>query len=494
MKKLCRETFLEVKQADEFYLEEGRERFIQFGEGNFLRGFVDYFIDIMNEKADFNSKVAIVQPIPAGLSDVINEQDGLYNLYLRGLVNGKEVNERRTISSISRAINPYTEYDKFIELAKNPDFEFVVSNTTEAGIVFDESCRFNDCPPASFPGKLTKLLFERYNTGLDGFVILSCELIDNNGTELRDCVLQYCDLWDLGDDFKRWILEQNYFCNTLVDRIVTGYPKNEADAMNEQNGYIDRLLDTAEPFGLWVIEGPEFIKEMLPFEKAGLPFIITDDHRPYKKKKVRILNGMQTATTLTSFLGNFDIERDWMYDEIVYGYLKKVVYDEIIPSLDLPLNVTTEFADDCLERLKNPFIDHMLIDITLNSVSKWRARVLPSVRDYLNKYGELPQGLVLSFAALIHFYHGKYEDGKFTGYRDGKPYPIRDDQNVIDFFAQYSDKEIDETMIKIFAARKDFFGQNLNEIEGFIEAVCVFSEQIKKDGMLNVMKKIAGID
>lgn len=493
METLCKETYLKKKPAGEFYLAGGVERFIQFGEGNFLRGFVDYFIDIMNEKAGFDSKVVVVQPIKDGKAGILNEQDGLYNLYLRGLVNGEEVNVRRTVSSISRAINPYDDYDGFIELAHDPAFKFIVTNTTEAGIAFDAGCKFEDRPPSAFPAKLTKLLFERYNAKLDGFVILSCELIDNNGAELKKCVLQYSDLWRLPAEFLSWVREQNYFCNTMVDRIVTGYPGAEADSMNKENGYIDRLLDTAEPFGLWVIEGPEALKEWIPFEKAGLPFVVTDDHRPFKKKKVRVLNGLQTATTLVSFLGDFDIERDWMFDDVVYGYLRKITYEEIIPSLELPLDVITEFAEECMERLKNPFIDHMLIDITLNSVSKWRARVLPSVTDYLNKFGELPWGLVLSFAALTHFYHGKYDNGDFIGERNGTSYPIRDNESVIEFFARYSGQDIDESLIRTFAAREDFFGQDLNQIKGFTETVIRFSEEIKDKGVLYSMKRVAGI-
>lgn len=491
MERLCKEVFQKKKDAGEFYLEGGEEKFIQFGEGNFLRGFVDCFIDVMNEKAGFNSKVVVVQPLETGMADVINSQDGLYNLYLRGLSGGDKVNIRRTISSISRALNPYSNYDDYINLALDPGFKFIVSNTTEAGIEFDDSCKFDDKPPRSFPAKLTQLLFKRYEEGLDGFIILSCELIDNNGSELKKCVLDYCRLWELPRQFTDWILNENYFCNTLVDRIVTGYPKAEADKINRENGYEDRLINTAEPFGLWVIEGPEKLKDLIPFEKAGVPIIITDNHVPHKKKKVRILNGMQTAVTLTSFLGGFDIERDWMDDQVVYPFLKKLTYEEIIPSLDLPLKEITEFADDCMERISNPFIDHMLIDITLNSVSKWRARDLPSVIDYMNEFNELPQGLLLSFAALIHFYHGKYIDGKFVGSRGESHYPIRDSENVIEFFAQYSDREIDDEMIKAFAGREDFFGQNLNKIEGFVETVIAFSNEIREMGVISVMQRIS---
>ena len=298
MEKLCYET-LEKQGYDGYLLKDAPERVLQFGEGNFLRAFVDYFIDMMNEKAGFHSKVVLCQPIAPGLADMINEQEGLYTLFLRGFENGKKVNDKRVISCVSRCLNPYQDYDAVLACAENPDLRFIACNTTEAGITYDPACSFTDVPADSYPGKLTQFLYKRFETfGKEagkGFVILSCELIDNNGKELEKCVLQYADQWKLGEEFITWIKQENIFCSTLVDRIVTGYPRNEAASICEELGYQDNIIDTGEVFGFWVIEGPESLKEELPFEKAGLPVLITNDHKPYKQRKVRILNGAHTS-------------------------------------------------------------------------------------------------------------------------------------------------------------------------------------------------------
>ena len=305
MKTLNYETLNEIGY-DGYLLKDAPERVLQFGEGNFLRAFVDYFIDMLNEKTGFNSKVVLCQPIAQGLADKINEQEGLYTLYLRGFQDGAKVNKKRIISCVTRCLNPYNDFEEVLKCAENPDLRYITCNTTEAGIAYDPSCRFTDVPASSYPGKLTQFLYRRFQTfGSEtgkGFVILSCELIDNNGKELEKCVLQYAAQWELGDDFMNWIREENLFCSTLVDRIVTGYPRSEADSINEENGYIDNLIDTGEIFGFWVIEGPKSLKEELPFEKAGLPVLITDDHKPYKQRKVRILNGAHTSFVLGAYL------------------------------------------------------------------------------------------------------------------------------------------------------------------------------------------------
>ena len=334
---------------------------LQFGEGNFLRAFVDYFIDVMNERAGFNSKIVLVQPIEGGdrIRQFINKQEGLYTLLLRGNENGRKVNDKRVISSVSRCLNPYNEYEEYMACAQNPDLRFIACNTTEAGICYDESCQFEDRPASGYPGKLTQFLYARYQKfGAEegkGFVILSCELIDNNGKELEKCVLQYAKQWNLGDDFTEWIRKENIFCSTLVDRIVTGYPAKEADAICEELGYRDNVIDTGEVFGFWVIEGPESLKEELPFEKAGLPVLITDDHKPYKQRKVRILNGAHTSMVLGAFLAGQDIVRNCMKDDVIRGFMNKTVYEEIIPTLDLPEQEVADFAEAVTDRFNNPF-------------------------------------------------------------------------------------------------------------------------------------------
>ena len=324
--KLLKET-----GYDGFLLENAPERVLQFGEGNFLRAFVDYFIDVLNEKTDFNGKVVLCQPIEQGLSDMINDQEGLYTLFLRGQENGEKVNNKRVISSVSRCLNPYKEFDKLMECAANPDIRFIVSNTTEAGIAYDPSCKLEDKPASSFPGKLTQLLYERFQKKLPGFIILSCELIDRNGDELLRCVKKYIEQWGLSDEFLSFVENENVFCSTLVDRIVPGYPRAEADAICEELGYKDNIIDTAEVFGAWVIEGPQSIKEEFPVEKAGLPIIVVNNVDPYKKRKVRILNGAHTSMIMGAYLAGQDIVRDCMKDEVIKGYMNKVLYSEIIP-------------------------------------------------------------------------------------------------------------------------------------------------------------------
>ena len=303
MKKLCYAT-LKEQGYDGYLLESAPERVLQFGEGNFLRAFVDYFIDVLNEKAGFNSKVVLCQPSAPkpGLADMINQQEGLYTLFLRGFQDGQRINKKRVISCVSRCLNPYRDFEAVLACADNPDLRFIACNTTEAGIAYDPSCQFTDTPPSSYPGKLTQLMYRRFQKfgqkAGRGFIILSCELIDDNGKELEKCVLKYAKQWKLGEDFINWIKTENIFCSTLVDRIVTGYPRNEAAAICEELGYEDDLIDTGEIFGFWVIEGPQSIKKEFPVDKANLPILITDNHKPYKQRKVRILNGAHTSFVL----------------------------------------------------------------------------------------------------------------------------------------------------------------------------------------------------
>lgn len=439
-----------------YILENAPERMLQFGEGNFLRAFVDYFIDMLNEKAGFNGKVVLTQPIAPGLAEMINRQEGLYTLYLRGFENGKKVNDKRVISCVSRCLNPYENFDALLDCAKNPDLRFIACNTTEAGIVYDPDSAFDQVPPASFPAKLTRFLYERYTQKLPGFIILSCELIDNNGKELEKCVLQHIEAWNLGDDFLRWTREENIFCSTLVDRIVTGYPRAEADAINAENGYIDNLLDTGEVFGFWVIEGPQSILKELPFDKAGLPVLVTDDHSPYKQRKVRILNGSHTSMVLAAHLAGQTIVRECMEDDVIRGFMEKAVYDEIIPTLTLPKEELLGFAASVTERYKNPFIDHRLLDIALNSTAKWRARVMPSLKGYVAKFGKLPTCLTFSLAAYIAFY--KKGEG------------ARDDEWVMAFFDQHRNDANADLALAV-CQNERMWGEDLSAIPGFCEAV-----------------------
>ena len=373
-----------------------QEKVIQFGEGGFLRGFADWMLQIANEKNVFDGKVVVVQPIDRGMCDMLEAQGCVYTHLCRG-AEGVDV---KKIDVISRCVKPYDDFDAYMALAQNPDFRFVISNTTEAGITFVDTDKISDRPASSFPGKLTQLLKARYDAGLDGFVFLPCELIDKNGANLKKCVLQYADLWDLGDGFKSWIEKSNIFCNTLVDRINTGYPKEEKIDV----GFDDKMINTSEYFHLWVIEGYKDLFNELPFDKCGLNVIVTDNLEMYRTRKVRILNGAHTSLVPYALLSGFDTVKSCIDDEGMLAHIKKCVYDEIIPTLDLPREELVEYADNVITRFSNPYIRHMLISIALNSVSKFKVRVLPSILEYIKRYNKMPETLIFSFAKLIDFY------------------------------------------------------------------------------------------
>ncbi len=490
MKRLNYST-LKEENYQGYLLADAPERILQFGEGNFLRAFVDYFVDHMNEKADFNSKIVVCQPIKKGMGEILNEQDGLYTVILRGTENGEVINKKRIVSSVSRVINPYDDYSSFLELVKNPELRFIVSNTTEAGIVFDESCKFSDAPPSSYPAKLTVFLYERYKLfgkkEGKGFIILPCELIDNNAAELYKCVLDYIELWGLGEDFLNWVNKENKFCPTLVDRIVTGYPKNEASNMCIELGYEDKMIDTAEVFGLWVIEADESVKKELPFEKAELPIIVTEDHGPYKRQKVRILNGAHTGFVLGAFMAGQNIVRDALEDDNINKFMNKLLYDEVIPNLDLPKEQLMGFAKSVSDRFKNPFIDHELISISLNSTSKWRARLLPSLKAYIKSNNDLPPCITMSFAFYINFYMGGHtlNDKGLVATRNGEDYIVSDDKEVLEFYYNNRDENI-ETLVEKICKNTNFWGEDLSEINGFVENLIVNLKKIQKNGVYSL--------
>lgn len=435
-----------------------KEKIIQFGTGNFLRGFVDSFVDSMNKQGVFDGKIVIVSPTNSKSVEKINANEGKYNLILRGVENGCEVCTRNEINSVSRAVNPYTDYSEFISLAKNPDFRFIVSNTTEAGIAFDEACKLTDKPASSFPAKLTQLLFERYNAGLGGFIIFACELIDNNAKELERCVLEYAKLWNLENGFSEWIKNENTFCNTLVDRIVTGFPTDEAQKIFDEIGYRDELLDTAEPYHLWVIEG-DFENEF-PLKKSGFNVVWTNDASPYKKMKVRILNGSHTSLVFPSLLCGVKTVGESLNDGDLGKFLNTCLFDYILPTVKDNKD-SNDFANAVLERFSNPYIRHLWKSISLNSVSKFTARVLPTINDYLSN-GVIPRTLVFSLACLIEYY---------------KAGDISDDKYAVDFIKNNGTREI--------LSNTNLWGQDLSSL---LETVNECLEKIQILGVRGAIK------
>lgn len=466
---------------------------LQFGEGNFLRAFVDYMIDIANESGKFDGDIVLVKPIEFGNLDRFHNQECQYTVQLRGRVDGEPKKINRVVTSVADAVDAYTEYEKYTDFAKLDTLQFIVSNTTEAGIVYDASDSIELNPPKSYPGKLAKFLYERYkhfDGALDkGLVMLPVELIDDNGLHLRECVLKQADNWKLEEGFKEWLDKACVFTSTLVDRIVTGYPRDEAAELCNEFGYNDELIVTGEPFALWVIESPKDISGMLPLPEAGLPVIFTEDHHPYKQRKVRILNGAHTSFVLASYLCGNDIVLESMNDELVLNFIKSTLFDEVIPTLTLPKQELMEFADAVLSRFNNPYVKHAHLSISLNSVSKWRARCMPSFLDYVKNEHKLPSHLTFSIAALMAFYTGsEIRDKALIGHRNGEEYNIMDDAAVLEFFAANSGKEPAE-YTKAVLSNEDFWGQDLSAIEGLTDAITEYITVIRADGMRKAMEK-----
>jgi len=401
---------------------------------------VDWMIDITNEKTGFNGNVALVQPLDRGMGDMINGQNGLYTTVLRGVQDGKTVEDLRLINSVSRCLNPYSHFTEYMKCAENPDLRFIVSNTTEAGIAYAAEDKPKDTPQSSFPGKVTAFLYHRFThfkgEAKKGLVFIPCELIDKNGDKLKEIVLRYASEWKLGNAFISWINSACDFCNSLVDRIVPGYPKEEAEALCAKVGYTDNLLDAAEIFHLWVIETKKDYRKELPFTDAGLNVVWTEDMSFYRTRKVRILNGAHTMTVPAAFLYGLDTVEECIKDKLVFSFMKKGIFEEIIPSMDGNTEELKKYAADVLERFANPYIRHLLLSITLNSVSKFKTRDLPSLTDYIQKKGEVPPALAFSLASLIAFYEGTViSEVALNGKRNSEAYPIKDDLAVLERFA-----------------------------------------------------------
>ena len=477
------------------------ERIIQFGEGNFLRAFVDWIIWNMDAKTNFNGSVVVVQPIDRGMVDWLNGQDCLYHVNLQGRLNGEAVNSLERIDVISRALNPYSQNAAFMALADQPEIRFVISNTTEAGITFDPACKFTDAPASSYPGKLVQLLYRRYKTfngdPKKGLILMPCELIFLNGHHLKECIYQYIELWkeDLGADyegFKEWFTKYNYVCATLVDRIVPGFPRKDIAAIQEKVGYADNLVVQAEIFHLWVIEKPENmsideLREEFPAEKAGLHVLIAESEKPYHERKVTLLNGPHTVLSPVAYLSGINIVRDACNDPVIGKYIHKVQFEELMETLNLPMDELRQFASDVLERFNNPYVDHQVTSIMLNSFPKFETRDLPGLKTYLERKGQLPKGLVLGLAAIITYYKG--------GTRaDGAPIQPNDAQEIMDMLTQLwatgDTRKVAEGVLGATDIIWKESKQNLNEIPGLTDMVEGFLNDIQSKGMVETVKSI----
>ncbi len=439
---------------------------LQFGDGNFMRGFMDWIIDILNEKANFKGAVQIVRPIRNTKEVRKFEQDGLYHVAQRGLLDGNTISETRLITCVTSAINPYSDFALFLKSAENPDLQFILSNTTEAGIAFSLNDKSINSIPESFPGKVTLLLYHRYNFFIKdshkGVVFIPCELIEKNGDTLRTVILQYISAWNLPNDFKDWVNKNNAFCNTLVDRIVPGFPTTDAMAIQQSIGYEDTELVVVEPYYALIMEAPEHVRTIFPAEQAGLNVKFVRDITPYRLSKVRILNGAHTALVPIAYLRGLRTVKESIHDPYVNEFLLTTIHEEILPTLDLPEKELKKFAADVIERFQNPFIRHELMSISLNSISKFKVRVLPTILAYEKRTGKLPERLLQSLAALIVFYKGNWR---------GESIPLRDSPEVLSFFKEaWNTKDVDGVVQKVLA-NIAFWDRDLTKIKGMQEQV-----------------------
>lgn len=466
---------------------------LQIGDGNFLRGFADWMIDICNEKGLMRAGVAIAQPLPEGMAPRLDAQEGLFTVLLRGVENGQAVKSRRVVSCVSRALNPYTQWQAMCALAADPALRFVLSNTTEAGIADIEEAFVPGTCPKSFPAKMTALLQARFaalGPSAPGLVFLPCELIEANGSNLQRIVRLHAQRWNLGDDFLAWLDNSNHFLNTLVDRVVSGYPASEAEALRAEWKYDDALVVAGEPFHLWVIQGPAALADEFPLHKAGLEVVWTDDLKPYRTRKVRILNGAHTGTALAAYCAGLDTVQQTTDDPIVSAYLRHIMFEEIVPFVPLPEPERQSYAASIMERFANPFIRHELISIALNSVSKWKVRVLPTVKDYAAGRGTAPRGLAFSLAALLWFYRGKMQGNAYAGTRAAGAYPIQDDAAVIATMAR-AWQSGDVLPAAALLADTTLWGEDLSKIPGLAAQVRDDLSVIAAQGMQAALARVS---
>lgn len=451
---------------------------VQFGEGNFLRAFVDYTIQKLNKSADFNAGIAVVQPIDKGMIKMLNDQDGLYTLFLKGIQKGEEIQKTELITNIVKGINPYSDFQQYLHLAKEEELQFIISNTTEAGIAYVESDTMDMQPPSSFPAKLTLLLHKRFihfNGALNkGLTIIPCELINHNSETLKETILKYITLWKLDSAFTEWLNTSCSFHSTLVDRIVPGYPRDDIETYNAQLDYKDNLIVAAEVFLLWVIEGGEDLKQKLPFHKTNLDVKIVDDMQPYRTRKVRILNGAHTSMVPFSFLYGNETVKETIDNAFTGAFVNKTIFEEINEVLPMNRSELDSFAEEILDRFRNPFIKHKLADIALNSISKFKVRVLPSLLEFEAKNGKLPTNLTFSFACLIRFYKGTW---------NGKDLPIKDNDDIVTNFSNIWQNEDYNVIANLVLANQDYWDDDLTRIKNLSTAIAFALAEIDTNGI-----------
>jgi tagaturonate reductase len=450
---------------------------IQVGEGNFLRAFIDWQIQQMNKQGLFQGGVTVIQPLPGGMVHKLTEQDYLFTVILEGIVNGENVQSHEIISSVNNGINPYEDYDAFLKLAEDDNLRFIFSNTTEAGIAYHEGDQLNDRPHVSYPAKVTALLYHRFKAGKKGFYIIPCELIENNGKELKKIVDRYASEWNLGQDFINWLESENTFCSSLVDRIVPGYPRDRAQGLCQEWGYEDNLIVTTEPFLIWVIEGPKQLEDELPLKKAGLNVVVTENLKPYRDRKVYLLNGPHTTMACLARLAGIKTVGELMNDPDFYPLIDHEMVDEIVPSLDLPRDELISYTGGIQERFRNPYIEHHLDSIALNSVSKYKARLLPILLKHAERFNKLPQRITLALSGLLVIY-GKQD------HADAKVF------DMPEILTTFSDAYNSSNYAQAILSNQSLWGMDLTTVPGLLDQVVKGMRLIESEGSRKAVQMV----
>lgn len=444
---------------------------VQFGAGNFLRGFADWIIDVMNENNCFDGDIQIIQSV-SSQKNSLNDQQGLYHVVIRGIQNRQMTEQLRLISAVRGSVNAHEDPKAFFDIAGYESLQLLISNTTEAGIVFEEEAFNEGLVPKTFPGKVAALLYERFRKGLNPLVILPCELIEENGSALRRIILQYAQHWALGDEFSEWIVSKNTFCNTLVDRIVPGNSDALAENVLQSTGYADAMAVMAEPYHFWAIEAPASVQEILPADKCGLNVVYTNNLSYYRERKVRILNGAHTALMPIAYLNGFRLVRECLADEKTRAFISSIIFDEIIPTLSGEVGDLAAFAETVIDRFANPFVEHKLASISLNSIAKFRVRILPTVEKYYQLRKSLPQGLMRSFAALMIFYRGHWRNEKIE---------IKDEPRVVAFFQEVWNHDDISVVARLILENSELWNPGFSNIPGMHAALSSHMNSILSD-------------
>jgi tagaturonate reductase len=454
------------------------QRILQFGGGNFLRGFVDWIIHKYNVQSnDDKLGIVVAKVLKNGSYQDWNAQDGLYHLFTKGYVKGKTVNEKTLITSVVRILEVHNEYDEFLKSAHQPPLNIIISNTTETGLNFSSQDKIGQIP-STFPGQLTLWLFERYKhfegDKKAGCTIIPCELLDKNGEVLKSSILKYVDHWNLDKGFADWLNQYCHFCNTLVDRIVPGINKENIEEYYQRIGYEDGMMTEGEPYHLWAIETKHDISAKLPLDRIGLNVVYTKDLSPYKELKLKILNGAHTSMVPVGLLLNIDLVKEAINDAVLGKFIEDLITEEILPSVEIDPEIARTFANDVIDRFKNPFLEHQLKSISLYSISKFNTRVKPTLKSYLDKTGELPKRIMISFACLLIYYSGSYQ---------GKEISPNDQDETISRIKNHWEGirkggDARTQSLENLLSDKHLWNEDLTKLEGFTKEVSLLLSQI----------------